>query len=890
MIPQFILRQRAEQFAERWKDTTYEKGEAHSFYDGFFTMFDRDRKEIVIFEKQARNLRGKTQFIDVLWPGVFLAEHKSAGHDLAKAMRQAEKYYLLLDKGSKPRYMLACDFQRWKFIDLETETETNFMLGELPDNLRLFNFMHEDPMEFKPDKLSVEAAKKMADLHDMLKKNKYDPDGMEYFLTRLVFCMFAEHVDIFTPGLFSMLMNKNLQIGATEVGGKLVHLFEVLNTPLNERQPTLPGYIKDFPYINGNLFGNAIKMPSFDVASRNMLLDALKFDWSEVSPTIFGSLFQNTMNDSERRKSGAHYTPEENILKVIRPLFLDELEAEFDSICVKTNNKKDLEVFLDKLTSLTFFDPACGAGNFLVVAYRELRRLETKAIKKLHGSQHRLDVSVLSNIDVDQFYGIELNLFSAKIAEIAMWMTDHMMNLELGEAMGTSYSRIPIRKSPNITCADALTLDWNDIIDSDRCNYVMGNPPFAGANKMGRPKLAQTMRITGSGILDYACNWFVKASKYVNERARIGFVATNSITQGEQVHALWEVLKRHGVFISFAYTTFQWDSDTTGKAHVHVVIIGLRKDCKDGEKRLFHNDMEENPRYISPYFYGMAHETVTVASASRAMNGFPKLRTGTEPRDGKKYIFDKQRKKTFLKDEPSASKYMRQYIGGKDYVNGGMRWILILRDADPSELRKMPRVMELVKEVKAIRAQSKNKPTRILPPTSFYITEIPKNPFLVIPETTSSDRDYVPIGYAEPPAIPSKSTKIIENADLGLFGLLTSHMHMVWLRGIGGEMKSDSRYSISIVYNTFPVPKGSLKRLEPFARAVLDARASHKTSSLADLYDRHAMPIDLRRAHARLDRAVDRMYRKGGFETYMERLEHLLDLYAEIAIRDAPRV
>ena len=403
LVPRNILMQRAEKFVEYWKDTTYEKGEAHTFYDRFFTMFGRDRRDVAMFERQAKTLRGTTQYVDILWPGVFLAEHKSAGHDLAKAMKQAEEYYMLLEEDVKPRYMLACDFQRWKLVDLESATETEFTLAELPKNLGLFNFMHVNPTEYTPDKLSVEAAKKMADLHDKLKENRYDPEKMEYFLTRLVFCMFAEHVDIFDRGLFNMFMHKDLQTGAAEVGGKLVQLFEVLNTPEDERQSNLPDYIMAFPYVNGNLFSSTIRMPSFDVASRGVLFDALKFDWSEVSPTIFGSLFQNTMNAGERRASGAHYTPEENILKVIRPLFLDELTAEFNVIRKKANNKKDLSKFLDKLASLTFFDPACGAGNFLVVAYRELRRLETRAIKELHGGQHRLDVSSLSNVDVDQF-------------------------------------------------------------------------------------------------------------------------------------------------------------------------------------------------------------------------------------------------------------------------------------------------------------------------------------------------------------------------------------------------------------------------------------------------------------------------------------------------------
>ncbi len=877
------LQKAAQKFADDWKDASYERGETQTFYNDLFAIFGKDRRDYARYEKRARRINKNDGFIDLLWPGVLLVEQKSRGKDLGEAYVQADEYFEGLEENERPRYILTCDFQKWELHDLDENEDYAFDLKDLPKHIHLFNFMQKGEYVPPPaDPVSIKASEKMAKLYDALKDGRYDKKNMEYLLTRLTFCMFADYVGIFNPGDFRKYLNADMQPGAAEVGGKLVELFDVLDTPEDERQVALREGLEAFRYINGGLFNETIKIPSFNNYSRNLLREAADEDWSKVSPAIFGALFQNIMDADERRSSGSHYTPEENIMKVIRPLFLDELEAEFESIQAKPNNKRALENFQSKLSGLTFFDPACGAGNFLIIAYREIRRLETRTLSELYGKQKTFSTHELSKIDVDQFYGIEINKFSASIAQTSLWMMDHMMNLELGDALEDTFTRIPIEKSPNIICADALEMDWETLLEPNDCSYILGNPPFAGGNNMGRDRLATTMQITGSGVLDYVCNWFVKAAEYASDFTGIGFVATNSIVQGEQTQMLWNALKRHNVHIKFAYTPFKWDSDTTGKAHVHVVIIGLFKGNKNEKKYLFHGDMEENPNYISPYLDGTTHETVTVASASRPINGLPKIKTGTEPRDGKNYIFDETRMKAFLKDEPLAVKHMYPYIGGKDHISGDKRWILSLHDADPSEVRAMPHVMNIVKKVQDFRARSKNEPTRILPPRQFYITLIPKAPFLVIPETTSDTRDYIPIGYAEPPAIPSKATKIIENADLGLFGLLTSNMHMVWLRNVGGRLKSDLRYSINIVYNTFPVPNEPLDVLEPYAQAVLDARAKYPDSTLADLYDSNAMPPDLRKAHRVLDRKVDRMYRKGGFGNDDERFEFLLEEYGKM--------
>ena len=873
------LQDRARRFAETFHDESYEKGETSTFYNDFFDIFERSRRDVARYEHQVKNLQGNTAFIDLFWPGVLLVEQKSTGKDLKVAMEQAEEYYETLSVREKPRYILACDFQTWHLLDLDSKTDHKFDLADLPDNIHLFHFMQVNDEEQLPtDPVSIEASYKMALLHDALKENRYNQSDMEYLLTRITFCLFADYVDIFKPGIFWNYINKDQKAGATELGGKLVKLFDTLNRDDQDREKNLPDELKEFPYVNGDLFGTRITIPNFDLKSRTLLFEAAKFDWSKISPAIFGSLFQSTMSGAERRSTGAHYTPEENIMKVINPLFLDELQVEFETICKKTNRRKALEAFQDKLAKLTFFDPACGAGNFLIIAYREIRRLETEVIKRMRTRDKSLNALLLSKVDVDQFYGIEINPFSAKIAETSMWMMDHMMNRELGDALGNVYARIPIKKSPKIMCGDALEINWNDVLDSVKCSYVLGNPPFGGSKKTSKLQKKQLLKTTGKTTLDYVCCWFAKAAEYAAHYTRVGLVSTNSTTHGEQVGLFWPLLERHGMVMDFAYTTFAWDSDTRGKAHVHVVILGFCKDNKRA-KRLFLNDVEHNPAYISPYLLGMSSKSPIVNTSTKALNGLPMMRLGTMPIDGGNYTFTKQEKEEFLRVEPRAAKYFRPYINADEFINGRQRWILFLRDTDPADMRRMPHVMERVRIVESMRKSSSREATRSLPPTEFDLDVIPDAPFLVIPRVSSETRDYVPIGYLKPPMIPSDATLVVEHASIGLFGLLISRMHMVWLDGIGGKLTSRYRYSKGIVYNTFPVPDGNLDALETYAKDVLNARKKHPNSTLADLYDRRAMPSELRRAHRALDRKVDRMYRSSGFKSDQERLGCLLELY-----------
>ena len=731
------------------------------------------------------------------------------------------------------------------------------------------------------------------------------PD-LERFLVRVVFCMFADDTGVFEPrDIFLEFIETRTSEDGSDTGSRLAELFQVLDTPDDDRPTTLDEDLARFPYVNGDLFSEHLRMFSFDSTMRGALLDACRFDWSNISPAIFGALFQSVMDPTQRRAQGAHYTTEKNILKVIEPLFMDDLRAEFERVRARRRNRlASLHQFQTKLGSMTFFDPACGCGNFLIIAYREMRLLEIEVIREIRAStaattQTVLDTTWQSAVDVDQFYGIEFGEFPSRIAETALWMMDHIMNNQLSLEFGRSYARIPLEKSPQIVHGDALETDWSGLLAPGDCSLVFGNPPFGGAKFQTAEQRAQVRGIAAlgksGGTLDYVAAWFIKAGEYVKgSQARIGFVATNSITQGEQVAQLWPVLfERCKLEIAFAHRTFAWGSDARGKAHVHVVILGLdRREAARPEKRLFSypdiNGEPEESRHtvLSPYLFdagGLSDPHLVVAEESAPINGTARLISGSQPIDDGKYIFNAVERAELLKAEPSAQQFVRPYVGAREYLQGGKRWILALHEASPNVLKTLPRVRERMAAVRRFRMKSKRKSTLEIAeyPTRYNVDVIPSAPFLVIPEVSSERREYTPIGWLEPPVIPSNLVRILPNATLTDFALLTSAMHMAWLRHIGGRLKSDYRYSIGLVYNTFPMPPNgaNLSRLEPLAQTLTDARAAHPNATLADLYDPDLMPPELRRAHQALDRTVDRLYRRSGFASERERIEFLFTLY-----------
>ena len=900
------IRARAAAFAEKHRATRYEKGDTHTFYNEFFDCFGVSRGQVANYEQRVRNLAGdKHGFMDLFWPGTLIVEQKSAGLDLKKASDQALNYYDWLPEAQRPRYILTCDFQRWHLLDLETGREWRFLLAELKDYVEAFAFILgvQPRLNRRQSAANEKASRLMGQLHEALAVSGYDGHDLEVMLVRLLFVLFADDTRIFNnKDQFLDLIERRTSADGRDLGDWLMRLFEVLNTPSDKRQSTLDEDLADFPYINGALFAERIAPASFDNAMRSILIDASEFDWGEVSPVIFGSLFESVIDKVSRRKKGAHYTPEVAILRLIGPLFLDGLTAEFERCKALKSGRDDALVrFHDRLAGLTFLDPACGAGNFLVVAYRELRELEREIIKERFARAGRKpdvdDVAKLSKLNVDQFFGIEIDEFPARIAEVALWMTDHIANTLLGNDFGVSIPRIPLVASPGIRHGDALEVDWNDVLPAARCSFVMGNPPFIGAKLQSEHQRAQVRslaKLGGSGgTLDYVAAWFVKAGQYAQGGSpRIAFVATNSITQGEQVAQLWPILfHRSRLEIAFAHRTFVWP----GRAAVHCVIVGLaRANDEPAEKRLFSyidgkgEAVETTHDVLTAYLFDPAgaDRHLVVESAARAINGASQIAIGSKPIDGGHYIFSSNERAAFLAKEPGAEKFLHPYIGGEEFINGGTRWILSLHDAEPGTIRALPLVLDRIARVREVRLSSSSAPTIALAqtPTAFHVTVIPNAPFLVIPKVSSERRAYVPMGWLQPPTIASDLLFVMQHASFWQFGMLTSAMHMAWLRHIGGRLKSDYRYSIGLVYNTFPWPDATpahRKTIEALAQAVLDARALPKnaTSSLADLYDPDTMPAELRKAHRELDVAVDKLYRARPFGSDRERVEHLFPLY-----------
>ncbi len=905
------IRVRAASFAEKWKDAKYEKGETQSFYNEFFKVFDVERRTVARYEHHVSKLNNQSGFIDLFWPGMLIVEQKSAGRNLEKAYEQAGEYFDALSERERPQFILVSDFQTFDLYDLDERERVSFSLADLHQHVESFGFIvGVQRRKFRDQHpANITAAELVGRLHDLLHEAGYRGHDLERFLVRIVFCLFADDTGIFEPrDIFLELVETRTNDDGSDLGSWLAQLFQVLNTTEHERQLTLDEDLARFPYVNGKLFEEPLRIPAFNSSMRRALLEACYFDWSDISPAIFGALFQSVMDPAERRAQGAHYTTEKNILKVIEPLFLDDLRAEFERLKSRKSRRKfELRRFHNKLRTLRFFDPACGCGNFLIIAYRELRLLEIDILKELHSRlqgqiQLDIDATSLSKIDVDQFYGIEISEFPVRIAETALWMMDHIMNNRLSLEIGQTYTRIPLETSPNIVHGDALEEDWETVLSPNECTYLFGNPPFVGAKLQTPEQRTQVRRIAAlgksGGTLDYVAAWFIKAGEYVKVgHARIGFVATNSITQGEQVAQLWPVLfDRRRLEITFAHRTFAWGSDARGKAHVHVIILGLvRRDSTRPIKRLFsYPDINEEPEetehtVLSPYLFDASKLTeshLVVQEESAPINGMQRLIIGSKPIDGGNYIFDVEQRAKLLEDEPDAERFLHPYVGAREFLQGGERWILALHDVSPNILKQLPFVRARVSAVRSYRDSSKSIQTRKLAetPTLYHVNVIPTTPFLLIPRVSSERREYAPIGWLSPPVVPSDAALVLPNSTLVDFALLTSAMHMAWLRYVGGRLKSDYRYSIGLVYNTFPLPPKDADRskLEPYAQAILDARNCHPESTLADLYDPDLMPPDLRRAHQALDKAVDQLYRRSGFSSERERIEHLFLLYEQM--------
>ena len=901
------IKSRALTFSRTWADAEDEDSQAKPFWIDFFEIFGITNKRVATFELNVKKLGDAQGFVDLFWPGMLIVEHKSRGKNLDRAFQQALDYFPGLPERDLPQIIIVCDFSRFRVHRLETGETLEFALKDLHKHIRLFGFIAGyKAQEIKAqDPVNIKAAERMGKLHDALRASGYEGHPLEVLLVRVLFCLFADDTGIFQPAqAFRAFVEERTAADASDLGPRLAQLFQVLNTPEARRSQALDEQLAQFPYINGKLFEEPLPMADFTAAMRDALLNACALDWSAISPAIFGSLFQSIMDAKARRNLGAHYTSEENILKLIQPLFLDDLHAEFNK--VKGNRNKLFE-FHKKLRQLTFFDPACGCGNFLVISYRELRALELQVLRASHqlsgdAGQKSVDVHSLIGVDVDQFYGIEIEEFPAQIAQVALWLMDHQMNLRVSEEFGLYFARIPLKTSPHIVHGNALRLDWNDVLPAVRCSYVLGNPPFVGAKYMDDAQRddvrAVFAGIDNAGLLDFVAAWYVKAAAYLKSApppsqplaTRCAFVSTNSITQGEQVGVLWGWLLAQGMHIQFAHRTFSWSNEARGKAAVHCVIVGFGLDNPAHKVIYEYEDIKGEPhalvaKNISPYLVDAPD--VVLPRRSRPICPAPDIGIGNKPIDGGHYLFTTQERDAFIAKEPASAAWFRRWLGADEFLNGYERWCLWLGDCPPAELRAMPEALKRVQAVKAFRLASKSAPTQKLAdmPTRFHVENMPGRPYLVLPEVSSERRLFIPFGFEQPDTLCSNLVKVAADATLFHFGVLSSTMHNAWVRATCGRLKSDFRYSKDIVYNNFPWPDAptDAQRLaiETAAQAVLDARAQFPGSSLADLYDPLTMPPALLKAHHKLDAAVDKAYEaSGGRKSYASDAERVTFLFA----------
>lgn len=845
---------------------------------------------------------GAQGYIDALWPGTLLVEMKSLGRDLDAAHQQALDYLPRLPQAHLPGYVLVSDFARLRLYNLDEGTRHDLLLAELPEHLHLFGFLSGYRATGTPrpeDPANAQAAELMAQLHDALLADGYAGHPLEVLLVRLLFCLFAEDTAIFDTAEFRALLEEHTAPEGHDLGAKLGELFAVLDTPKEQRSRALAAHLANFPYVNGALFSENFRPAVFTAATRQRLIDCTYFDWSRISPAVFGSLFQSIADPKQRRTLGAHYTSEPNILKVLDPLLLDGLRGE---LAQAGTSRPALTRLQTRLAGLRLLDPACGCGNFLVVAYRELRLLEHEVLDRLYAREvaagRNVNLALYQLVRVEQVAGIEVEEFAARIAEVALWLMDHQLNLALSARFDQRYVRLPLTSGARIVHANALRVDWP--AEFPGLDYIVGNPPFVGSKLMTEGQRLDLLAVAGpalkgAGVLDLVAAWYLKGGQYAQQHpaTRVAFVSTNSVTQGEQVGLLWgEILGRYRCHLQFAHRTFRWSNEARGNAAVYCVIIGYGAD-KLPNPRLFdyatpRSAPQEIPaKAINPYL--VDGPEVVVVKRSKPLSNVPDIIFGSMPNDGGYLILSDEEKETLVATEPAAAQFMRQFIGAEEFINKKSRWCLWLLDASPSELIKMPLVRERIAAVKRTREASNREATRKLAafPSLFGEIRQPKSDYLLVPGVSSENRKYIPIGFMPKEVVASNLVSIIPNATPYLFGILTSEMHMAWTRQVCGRLKSDFRYSGTLVYNNYPFPpaptEAQRQAVAAAAEGVLAARASFGGESLAALYDPGTMPPALARAHQALDRAVDRCYRPQPFATELARLEFLFGLYQQLS-------
>ncbi|MCT8335704.1 N-6 DNA methylase [Leptospira sp. 85282-16] len=895
------IRSRAIAFIHDHQDDKYEKGESQIFWRDFFNIWGISAKKVGIFEERAKTLKKTTGFIDYFWPKTILIEQKSRGEDLDKAYKQALDYCLTggIQDDELPNYICVCDFERLRLVNFTDQTKSvEFKVSDLKDHLQHFNFLlGYEQREYKDeDPVNIKAAELMGKLHDELERNGFKDHPLKLMLVRLMFCFFADDTGIFNKDDFLFFLKERTKEDGSDLGLWIAQFFQILNTPNEQRPSNLDEDLSKFPYINGQLFEEGIPFAQFDKKLRDILIKACEFNWSVVSPAIFGSLFQSVMNKEERRELGAHYTSEKNILKTIHGLFLDELNEEFEN-AKKKKSVKGLQELLDRIRKIKILDPACGCGNFLILAYRELRRLEIrllKEIRNLKGLGLELSIQSLNSLDVDCLYGIEIEEFPAQIAKTAIWIMDHLMNVESGKEFGEYYVRLPLKKSPAILIQNALRVKWQDIVSPDEITFIIGNPPFVGKKEQNEDQKKDTellfKKFKGAGVLDYVSCWYLKAADYIQgKKVKVAFVSTNSICQGEQVGILWNILfNQFNLKIHFAHRTFNWRNEAKGNAAVHCVIIGFANfDVKS--KRIFeYPDIDGTPieikvENINPYL--VQGKDFIIESRRKPICNSPEIVYGSFALDDGNYTLSSEERDELLTLNKESEKFIRLFLGGRELLHSEKRYCLWLVQATAEDLSKNQLIKIRVEAVKKWRSASGRETTKKLSEIPMLFAEIrqPDSNYLAFPTVSSVNRRYIPIEFLNKEVIASNQLYVLPNANEYSFGILTSSMHMSWIKYVCGRMKSDFRYSAGIVYNNFPWPENPTEKqkeeIESLAKSVLDARAQFPESSLAELYDPLTMPKVLRDAHNKLDRAVDKLYRSKPFQSESERVEFLFELY-----------
>jgi hypothetical protein len=902
------IKDRALNFSKEWADTSNEEADAKPFLVEFFNVFGISSKRVSTFEHRVKKLDDKDGYIDLLWKGTILIEMKSRGKNLDKAYQQAKDYTHGLKQHELPKYILISDFENFRLYDLEEDKTVEFKLNDLVNNVQHFGYIlgYQKKVYKEQDPANIKAAELMGKLHDRLEEIGYTGHPLEVYLVRILFLLFAEDTTIFNKQQFQDYLEQRTAEDGSDLASKLQELFQVLNTAKENRFKNLDEQLADFPYVNGKLFEENLPTASFDTKMRQALLDCCYIDWSKISPAIFGSMFQSVMNPKERRNLGAHYTSETNILKLIKPLFLDDLWKEFESI---KDNKNKLPEFHKKLSTLKFLDPACGCGNFLVITYRELRLLELEILRASNKTGQRVfDVREIIWLDVDMMCGIEYEEFPARIAEVAMWLIDHQMNMQISNEFGQYFVRLPLKKSAKIIHGNALRTDWEALISKEELSYIIGNPPFYGkqlqTNEQKEDLELIYKNVNGFGVLDYVTAWYIKASQYiVNTKIKVAFVSTNSITQGEQVGVLWnELFNKYKIKIHFAHKYFKWNNEAKGNAAVFVVIIGFAN--YDIPKKIIfeYEDIKGEPlakfvSNINPYL--IEGNDNFILSRSNPICKVPNIIFGSMPNDGGNLLFDKSEKEEYVKNEKQGIKFIKEFTGGEEFINNIERFCFWLKDANPSEINKCPLLKERVEKVKEYRLKSTRPATNKLAQFPFLFGEIrqPETDYILIPNLSSGLRKYIPIGFKSKEVIASNLALIIPSATLYHFGILTSIMHMVWVRKTCGMLSTSLRYSNKLVYNNYPWPENpndrQIKAIETAAQKVLDARLQFPNSSLADLYDPLIMPPTLVKAHNDLDKAVDLAYRPQAFTSEANRMVLLFELYekytADLFTKEKPK-